>query len=86
MKPSISGNLSLGVIFVVSLGAAFAVGAWQGRHSAGGLSPVALAVGHAEFVQPGSGVAEPDRGVPHAAEALGHASAPGASEASVPTF
>jgi hypothetical protein len=86
MKPSMSGNLSLGVTFVLALGAAFAVGAWQGRHASAGEAPVDLAAEHSTFVQSGGVVAEPDRSVPDAAEALTHARAPGASEASASTF
>ena len=85
-KPSLSGNFSLGAVFVVALGAAFAVGAWQGRHSAAGEAPIDLAAEHSAFVQSGGVAAEPDRSVPDAADALAHARAPGASEASASTF
>jgi len=86
MKPPVSDRLSLGVVFVLALGAAFAFGAWQGHHTPADTAPIDAAAQRSAFVQSGGVVAEPDRSVPDAAEALAHARSPVAVEAAASTF
>lgn len=87
MKPIRSDDISVGVVFVVALGAAFALSAWQGRHMPLDTSAVRdLAARHAAFVPSGGVVAEPDRSVPNATQALSRGRSTGVPEVAASTF
>ena len=87
MKPPVSDQLSLGVVFVAALGGAFGVGAWQGYHTPRGPTPVDAPAPPSTFVQSGDRVtAEPALSVPDAAGALTQARPPAAPGAAASAF